>query len=581
MNISAVKSRTPDLTRRNRTALLLALGIDNFGSGLFLPLPVVYATRIAGLPIGEAGAIITIGTTAGLLIPPIAGRFVDRFGPRAVVICAQFIQAAAAAAYFAADGPLLVLLGAILLATGQQAFYSSLFALLGDTAGPGPKDHTFALAGMVRSAAFGLGGLCVGALLAGAGPTGFRLAVAADGITFLAAGTLLITKLRLPHTCHRSGHASLNVLRNRPYLALIVVSAMLGLAVDFFLVGIPVYVLETLHGKSWLPGAMVALVTTVSCLAATLAVRATRRVSRTTAMAYGAAFAVLWCLASSLAVWMPPGQRPVFLLATTVLIAASNLMGARANALAEAAAPRPLRGRYLAAFQYAFTAAGVAAPGIVGLFSVASWLPWLIVGTCGAVAGIALIPLSRHLPRHAVNGHTAPVTIRPATPADADAIGEIHVLSWQAAYAGLVSATYLDSMSVPSRQRTWRDKLDGTDARAATTEVFVAESGDAVVGFGACGPSRDQDSDGLMGALYVLYLHPLHWRCGIGTLLHDRIITALKAAGHRQATLWVLDDNASARAFYEKRGWAWDRTVQTEPIGDSPPVTEVRYHRSL
>ncbi|WP_344432040.1 MFS transporter [Amycolatopsis minnesotensis] len=577
-----MKTRTPDsASRRNRMALLLALGIDNFGSGLFLPLPVVYATRIAGLPIGEAGAIITIGTTAGLAIPPIAGRFVDRFGPRAVVICAQFVQAAAALAYFAAEGPLLVLIGAVLLAAGQQAFYSSLFALIGDTAGPGPKDHTFALAGMVRSAAFGLGGLCVGALLAGAGPSGFRLAVAADAISFLAAGALLLTMLRLPHTCHRSGHASLNVLRNRPYLALIVVSALFGLAVDFFLVGIPVYVLETLRGPSWLPGAMVALVTAVGCLAATSAVRATRRLSRTTAMACGAALAVLWCLASGVAVWVPPESRPVFLLATTVLIAASNLMGARANALAEAAAPRPLRGRYLAAFQYAFTAAGVAAPGIVALFSVASWLPWLIVGACGAVAGIALVPLSRYLPVHAVNGHTAPMMIRPATPADADAIGEIHVRSWQAAYAGLVPAAYLDGMSVPSRQSYWRNRLDGTDARAAGSATFVAENGDTVIGFGACGPSHDRDADGHLGALYVLSLHPAHWRGGTGTLLHDRIITALRAAGHERATLWVLDGNTAARTFYEKQGWTWDGTVRTEPIGDSPPLTEVRYTRAL
>ena len=52
----------------------------------------------------------------------------------------------------------------------------------------------------------------------------------------------------------------------------------------------------------------------------------------------------------------------------------------RVNALAEAAAPAAVRGRYLAAFQYSFTVPGVLAPAVVALFSVAVWLPWLVVG---------------------------------------------------------------------------------------------------------------------------------------------------------------------------------------------------------
>lgn len=55
---------------RNRAVLMVALGIDNFGSGLFLPLPILYATRVAGLSLGLAGTVITAGTAIGLLVPP-------------------------------------------------------------------------------------------------------------------------------------------------------------------------------------------------------------------------------------------------------------------------------------------------------------------------------------------------------------------------------------------------------------------------------------------------------------------------------------------------------------------------------
>jgi hypothetical protein len=73
--------------------------------------------------------------------------------------------------------------------------------------------------------------------------------------------------------------------------------------------------------------------------------------------------------------------------AATVVPAVAGLLFMRANALAEAIAPAGVRGRYLAAFQYAFTVPGVIAPA---LFSVALWLPWLLAGAC---AGLAMMVL--------------------------------------------------------------------------------------------------------------------------------------------------------------------------------------------
>lgn len=206
---------------RNQLALLVALGIDHFGSGLFVPLPVLYAIQVVGLPVSLAGTIITAGTLAGIASPPLAGRLVDRFGPRQVVIVAQVLQAAGAAAYLLAANAASIFVAALLLAAGQQAFYSSVFALIADTAGQsGPKDQAFALVGMVRGACFGLGGLAAG-ILAGIGPTGYRIGVGADGVTFLIAAAFLAFFLRLPHTRHHGETASVGVLRNRPYLALI------------------------------------------------------------------------------------------------------------------------------------------------------------------------------------------------------------------------------------------------------------------------------------------------------------------------------------------------------------------------
>ncbi len=375
----------------SRIALLIALGVDNLGSGLFLPLTLVYVTRVVGLPLATAGATVAAGTVAGLLVPPVAGRLVDRVGPRPVVITAQLVQAAGAGLFLVAGGVGAVAAAAVALAAGQQMFYSSLFALISDVAGDGPKDHPFAVVAMVRAACFGAGGLAAGALLSAAGPDGLRVAVAANAASFAACALLLATLVRTPHHAGPGPGRPGRLRADRRFLALIGITGLVALAVDFYLTGMPVYVLDVLHGPPWLPGTLLALTTAVNATCGTLALRATRRFSRLTAMTAGAAIVIAWCAACLAALAVPARWLPAELLAATLLLAANGLLfGNRVNALAVDLAPAEARGRYLAAFQYAFTVPGVLAPAVAGLFAVTAWLPWLVIAACAAVATAGL-----------------------------------------------------------------------------------------------------------------------------------------------------------------------------------------------
>jgi hypothetical protein len=109
------------------------------------------------------------------------------------------------------------------------------------------------------------------------------------------------------------------------------------------------------------------------------------------------------------------------------VLAVAGLLFMRANALAEAIAPAAARGRYLAAFQYAFTVPGVIAPAVVALFSVAVWVPWLLVGTSAALAMLLLRWLSARLPAHALRPATGSLPRRPGRPGPPglDEVGEV------------------------------------------------------------------------------------------------------------------------------------------------------------
>ena len=57
------------------------------------------------------------------------------------------------------------------------------------------------------------------------------------------------------------------------------------------------------------------------------------------------------------------------------------------------------------------------------------------------------------------------------------------------------------------------------------------------------------------GWLQGLYVVPGRWGTGLAHALHDRALEEVRALGSRSCRLWVLEDNARARRFYERRGW--------------------------
>jgi GNAT superfamily N-acetyltransferase len=167
------------------------------------------------------------------------------------------------------------------------------------------------------------------------------------------------------------------------------------------------------------------------------------------------------------------------------------------------------------------------------------------------------------------------VTVRSATPDDADAIGRIHVETWRSAYAGQLPDEALASLGVEERQRWWRESF-GREWPAGSA-VFVAETDGAVVGFAGVGRSRDED---VTGELYTIYVDPRHWGTGAGRALIRRAEESLRASGFDEALLWVLDGNERAERFYRAGGWTRDGGRKTEEL-HGIELQEVRYRKPL
>jgi len=162
------------------------------------------------------------------------------------------------------------------------------------------------------------------------------------------------------------------------------------------------------------------------------------------------------------------------------------------------------------------------------------------------------------------------IIIRYAEADDAAALGEIHALSWQAAYRGIIPDEVLDGITTGKCQARFEKAIgEGIEENA------IAFCGGQAAGFICIGKSRDADADSTCGEVWGIYLRPDFWRRGIGSLLMCWGLAELKKRGCLQATLWVLEDNHSARAFYDKMGFAFDGTVK--PINIGKALGECRY----
>ncbi len=149
------------------------------------------------------------------------------------------------------------------------------------------------------------------------------------------------------------------------------------------------------------------------------------------------------------------------------------------------------------------------------------------------------------------------IAIRRARPADAAAIGAVHVAAWRSAYPGILPAAYLSRLSVRRQAAHYevaiRTRMGVHVATASGVDAGPTGGPARVVGFVTCGPARagaHRLGDGEIETLYVLD----DWReRGIGRPLMRAAAAHLAATGCTSAFLWVLRDNPS-RWFYERLG---------------------------
>lgn len=169
------------------------------------------------------------------------------------------------------------------------------------------------------------------------------------------------------------------------------------------------------------------------------------------------------------------------------------------------------------------------------------------------------------------------------------AMSLIHALGWRDTYRGYVPDDYMAREITDDR---WVPYFREDYQTGRCRGLLLCRDGEPV----SCvnyGPARMErynagsactfDARGYegWGEIISFYTHPAERGKGYGGRLFEEALTRLRTAGHQNAFVLVLRENAKARRFYAAHGFAWDGTHTDIPFPPDAVCVDLRYVKEL
>ncbi|MFE4973621.1 MFS transporter [Kitasatospora sp. NPDC056651] len=247
-------------------ALIIATFVSRVGNGLFNTAAILYFTLVVHLPAAQVGAGLTIAGLCGLAAGVPAGNLADRYGPRAVCLTAQSLQAVTTAAFVLIDSWSAFALVATLdrlAATAGSAAGGALIARVGseNPAAFRARLRTFVNLGFVVGS--------LGAALAIQIDTraAYSALILANAASF--AGAAMVAFLGIPRYRpleRPEEHRQWAVLTDRPYVSFVALYGAMGLQYQSISLLLPLWLSAHTGAPRWTVAAVYAVNSAVCVL---------------------------------------------------------------------------------------------------------------------------------------------------------------------------------------------------------------------------------------------------------------------------------------------------------------------------
>ncbi|MCM2419422.1 MULTISPECIES: MFS transporter [unclassified Streptomyces] len=396
-------------------SMLAAMTVNAVGSGMYLPFTLIFFHHVTGLSFAAVGAVLTAAGLIGLTTLPLAGTAVDRFGARRVQLVLFGVRGLGFALYpFAQSVPAFAVV-ALVTIIGDGAFPAVQQSFLGEIARGADRDRLQAASRALSNGGMGAGALLASLVVGFGGDAGFTAAAWLNAASFILSALLMwrvrpVLVVRDAAAVARQKAGYRLVLRDRPFLGLTAANFLIALGYTALPVLYPLYISTWLHGPESLTGAAFT-VNTVLCAAGGVLVASfvrRRGARRNRSAALGAVlFAVAFAGQIVLGTVRPQAGWAIgagLAVIITVHTIGEMVHNPSAGALAIAAAPDAVRGRYMAAYQFSWQLVRAIAPSLfTGLMAVDGRLPWLLLIGTTLGAALLLVRLEPHLASDAVH----------------------------------------------------------------------------------------------------------------------------------------------------------------------------------
>lgn len=383
------------------------------GTGLVLPFMVVYLRDVRGFDVQTAAFVLSVLAITGVVFGAPMGSFVDKLGPRRMLIVSLLLCSVSSAAFSQVQEPWQAFSAAVFLGIGFAGLWPATHSLLSSIVGPEHRSSVFSVHYATLNLGIGIGGITGGLLANVSSPGTFELLYSLDALSWLVFAIVLLKMRDIGNRVERSEEDQeiaaggyRHVLRDRNFVRLFLVMTLL-VTIGYAQLesGFPAYATAE-GGISTAALGMAFAANTFSIVLAQLVVLKLMRGKRRTRGLMG--ICVLWSVAWSLALVVGQlGEGMVknagFAVVLVVFGLGECLVSPTVPAMLNDLAPDALRGRYNAAYSFTFSAGHIAGPALAGVFLGAGLGDeWFAVLAAASLAAILLVRnLERHVPEEA------------------------------------------------------------------------------------------------------------------------------------------------------------------------------------